>query len=495
MDADSVRNLVGLWILSAIVVCALQLREQKPRGDSARLDGDRLEWVIASVLKGGATEWNSIAVANVLKACAQINHPRRHELQCKAEEELCRPGRVMDNATTISALFALATLVPGESARLWINALESAIQNRPTSFADDGAMADVARHVADFDLGLVSSEHLGSLAWALTELECSPDTADALCNAAYARGLGSLPPVTLALVARAVAERSSVTSSGRALQALAEAILASRDSLQLPTRDIAMLFNAYAKLVRKVSDVEFRGDPSGAVPKWHGAIKALMGQETEVAEAADVLVDLLPDVVPHTNPQSLSSITSGLALLQRCPIQVMPLIERRALKLLPTMEFSRIAGLCWSFASLRYDSPRVMDAAASMMLRELDAAQRSMSDGQFAATVTLALHAYAVLDRFHSKAPLHLLQGLTKKLIEVMGSVPATSLGVAGWSLVVAKGAPGARGPATEALILEALKAWRAVVATEAASFGHSLLSMMHHVEVALRLEAPSMGE
>jgi len=432
-----------------------------------------------------------------------IHHDGLCELQSRAEEELCLQGRLFDKRCLISALHALAKLERSPLANSFIQNVENSLLRQKDISKTDSSM-DIPRTVENFSLGMFTSEELGPLAYALSELHCSAQLADVIFETACARGgLESLPPKSLAMIARMSAERGSVENARSTVHALS-AVIASNWALPTSSAapfsdyDTVMLFFAFSRITRKISDETYRSD-SSAVPKWTTAILDLLEHEPVIAQAADALMENILPRVPRIGQEGLTSVVFGLALLQRYNKELLHKLERRALVLMPSFDFSRIPRVCWSFAHLRYDSEMLMESGARAMVAKLPCATSNRdinclnrSESYLGLTLVTALQAYAVLDRFQGPAAARLLSVLVERVGQELSSMNPWLIATVGWSLIVAKGPPGTL--PDEKNLLDVMRVWRRAVAEHAPRIPPGALPMLHHVEVALTVECSTLG-
>jgi hypothetical protein len=512
-DIASVRHLSSaLHHLSKMQPLSVKTKKLKNHPD--------IIWLVNEILDRTEENWEDISIANVLEACHTLKLGTDFpELLAKAEAELVKPRQKPSNWRTVTSLLtALAKLGQKMGTHPYLRAVKASLLKLEKQ-TENNEQLDLKIKLEDFD------DYWG-LAWALTELECSSDLADAVVSHVSTHiKFKILSPRQLIFITRLAAERGSSQCALHTAQDVASALTCGRweAALKSPTprvsaRDLAMLFFNLAKLVRMAASTDLNSEIDPAM--WHKMeqkVTQIDGSTPDLQSAIRLLQRALVPLVETMEAHEISSVASALGQMQRTRSPLVAMLAARATELAPSMGSMGLCMIARSLASLQFDSEAFTEAAAIALRKQLiSSSHRSTksSNGNSKRRELTApppsiqgliamLYSLAVLDRCEGPAVQKLLPELIPRLIPALSEldpIETNCLPLVGWSLMVAKGEPSPKTPTNEtakssrASILQALKAWRSAITMAGHQIPPRQLAMVQHVDVALRIECPDLG-
>ncbi len=510
--ADLARLLEARWgELNARHLAASFLRLARLPGgglDAAALRAHPLPRRVATALEDYGAKLHHVAATSVLDGHAALGLASPQLLD-RAREALAAPAQRFSASDVVRASQALAKL--GLRAPEFDAALLRGFARAPVEAPGAAARPLDAFSAADF-----SPAQLGILAAALARARCAPGLADALCLEGAARA-AALPARSAAALARLGAERASAAPAAALADALARAVAAAAgarrgEALAASPRDALALLSSFARLARRAGADAAAGAPGA---RWDAAAERWLGGAAARGAAADALCAAVARRVQQDarasqrrgaaataelGPRALADAAYAAALLRRPAPALVLAVERRFLALARArpgagMDARSLAALAWSHAALSRDSEEVLEATAAALAAALaDPARHGELSPQSCA---MALTAYAKLDRFGGPHARALLAALAAHAAGALGAFSPHGLAQVGWAMAVAAGAGGGDGASAAAYDHAFMRRWRGAVAAAArdgADFPPHALLALHHVDVALRLEAPDIG-
>lgn len=485
-------------------------------------------WIVNEILDGKEEQWEDVSIANVLEACHTLKLGTDFpELLATAEAELMKPRQKPSNWRTVtSVLTALAKLGHKMDTHPYLQAVQASLLKLEKKTKNNEQQLSLKIKLEDFD------DYWG-LAWALTELECTSDLADAVVSHVSTHiKFKTLSPRQLIFITRLAAERGSSQRALLTAQDVATALTCGRweAALKSPTprvsaRDLAMLFFNLAKLVRMAASTDLNSEIDPAM--WHKMeqrVTQIDGSTPDLQSAIRLLQRALVPLVEIMEAHEISSVASALGQMQRTRSALVPMLAARATELAPSMDFVGLVMIARSLASLQFDSEAFIETAAIALQRQLCSSSNGSSSGNknrrsssgnpkgrqpkapppSIQGLIAMLYSLAVLDRCDGPAVQKLLPDLIPRLIPALSQldpIETNYLPLVGWSLMVAKGEPtpttttsSDTDTSASASILQALKAWRSAITIAGPLIPPRQLAMVQHVDVALRIECPDLG-
>jgi len=503
----SVRHLSSaLHHLSKMQPLSVQAKKLKSHPD--------IVWIVNEILDRKEENWEDISIANVLKACHTLNLGKDFPaLLAKAEAELVKPREKPwpSNWITItSLLIALAKLGRKMGTHPYLQAVQASLLKLEKKTKTNEQL-NLEIQLEDFD------DYWG-LAWALTEVECTSDLADAVVlHVSTNIKFKILSPRQLIFITRLAAERGSPQRALQTAQDVASALTCGRwkAALKSPTprvsaRDLAMLFFNLAKLVRMAASTDLNDEMDPAV--WHKMeqrVTQIDGSTPELQSAIRLLQRALVPLIETMEAHEISSVASALANMQRTKSPLIPMLAARATELAPNMDSMGLCMIARSLASLQFDSEVFIETAAIALRKLLVSSspkrRQPTAPPPSIESLIAMLYSVAVLNRFDGPAVQKLLPELIPRLIPALSEldpIQINYLPLVGWSLIVAKGEVVSRNSTTTTIttksarnyIIPALKAWRSAITMTGHGIPPQQLAMVQHVDVALRIECPDLG-
>jgi hypothetical protein len=331
-----------------------------------------------------------------------------------------------------------------------------------------------------------SARDLCLVAWSLASCGGDPAAIDLLVRAALSRGLRSLAPQSLTMLVKAAVGAGALSRDDAVADALCDAVVAGAsaspgsDAPSLSPRDAAALLHALAtccQLSLRATGLQQHQDPD-----WQLAVKRYFEKSPARGAALRSLSSQASRQASSMGLESLTAVAWAAAVLRLRGPALLGAVADRTEALWHRLDSQAVATVAWAYGVMAVDDPRLcglLCAAATRLLRD-----RSPFPPQALCTLAYSL---AVMDALGARGPVaaaQLLGPLCERAsasIDAMGPQELCSLG---WALSVAGTYPA-----------QLLRRWRAAVAAAApGAFAPGELAQLHHVELALRLEAPGLG-
>lgn len=475
-------------------------------------------WLIDELVQR-EDEWPGISIVNVLEACYILNLQSTFpQLLNRADRELLRSDNSYTFKDGVSIMVSMVKLGYKMTTHAWLRKVEttllSACSNEESTTTINSTLSGIPHEFSQD-----RHREFWALAWTLTEMECSTQVADAVFLRYAGRGMLEMQPKEVVHFTRLAAERGSKKIALRAGRTMADALnnpqwqrkLASPRGFKersQSSRELAMLFLNIAKLIRKSeaedgdSEVDSKTVVNRKVERSYADTERAY---KPIQKAINFLLKSIYPLIRTFNTVQVVSVITALSYLQSSRSALVPALANRAVELCPSMDNSGMGMIARALASLQYDSEEFIEAAATTLHSRLQqtTATNNVSHGLSFASLVALLYSFAVANRCNGPAVQRVLPDLVVRLVSDLTAVEASVydpreglahlIPLVGWSLMVAKGPPGHLTPSTGP-ILQALRVWRRAITAIGPYVPVAELSMVQHVEVALRIECPNLG-
>ena len=450
--------------------------------------GDLLEdlsWVTKKLLEFDAHEWSPASLTNVIQACEYLSGADFEHLRATTLETLIKKRRVISPREYLTISSCLVHFP--DSDEKW-----EAGKSLGTVFLGQSNI------VVDGGIGAFTPGDFGHLSWSLTELRCSPHVASEIFKYCVEQiGLKNLRSSSICLLSRMISMQGSCAQSESHLTSIVSCLISDRVLRRMSSlKDSSMLLLSIARLVRAHCEqgiVAHETSSSGL--KWTVGVNSYRKSSKFLGIAVDGLcknIQMAFESSSKLQEQHVySSVLYSLALLQYAPSGLLSICLKGLLKNADTLTLRTIATSAWSLSVLRYDDPCMMDAFAGRIIEGglIKTSSDDISDLQ--QSVCMILYSFSVLNMFDSSR----MGGLLQELMNVAGiclsNLGPESLPIFGWSIVLAHGNSDAMHKNS---FKSTMRNWRCAVADNLDNIPKETLALVHHTEIALALEAPSLG-
>lgn len=448
-----------------------------------------LSWIKEKILElGDAEDWSSASLTNVLQACSLLrNEPSFTALAALALNKIAQGSHIVSNSEYVTILSCMVHMEATDARTSALSAMEAALS--PSVDANSIVLAKGIQgfHARDF----------GHLSWALTELHCSQNVAEFVFGHAFGCiGGQNLSPSSLCLLCRMISLRGSRHNAEDHLETILTC-LERENILQRMSylRDSTMMLLSISRLVKSACDKEDDSrDSISSGLKWTMSVILYRRSHRSMMRIVDELCSCIVASMEHPGIHADHSVYSGilysLALLQyRSSSDLLYVCLEGLEEKMNSLTLRTIATCSWSLSVLRYDDIRMMHVFASRVLQGdliKDFERRDISQA-----ISMILYSFSVLNVFQDEAFEPFLAELMKAAISCMAQMAPESLPIFGWSVMVSH----SRSDLMNGEIFEqTMRRWRSEVAENAPALPRATLALVHHTEIALALESPTLG-
>lgn len=449
-----------------------------------------LRWVSRCIIEDHHEAlWSCTSVANVLHACKKIKNRSLHPLIHVALTKLVQGEKQITQREVMTILSCLVRIPDSDAKKRARQELEDAILGTSDSLVLHRGLEGFRR------------QDIGPLAWFLTELKCHPQTARSVFS--YCRDvirLENLSIASLCLVCRMISLQIDRTYEeiDEDVDAIVRCLICegSGATRMDNLKDSSMMLLSLARLIKGRCEEVISSEKSAiAGMKWTHAVSA--------CRTANPLIDrairgLLEHICPHLRGGSsmvgqgvLSSILYSISLLQYQSPEIISACTRGIEAQKETLTLRTISTCSWSLSVLRYEDTRVFeDVFADRILSGHLLMNTRDTRKEFAQSLSMILYSFSVLNMFQSlksRDLLNAIMGVAEQSIEYLNT---ESLPIFGWSIVVAY----SNMDMGDGVFGSVMKKWRSSVIENLDRIPKGTMAMIHHTEIALKIEAPELG-
>ena len=449
-----------------------------------------LSWVKDAILEqGDEVEWSPASLTNVLQACSLlVSEDSFRDLAEMALAKVAHGCYSFSNTEYLSILSCMVHMKDTTMKTSALHAMEAAL-----------CPSDQMRiHTIVLEKGIhgFRTRDFGHLSWAFTELQCSQNIAEFIFEHAFqCVGEQNLSSSSLCLLCRMISIRGNPTEAEQNLEiilsCLERNVVLQRMSF---LRDSTMMLLSISRLVKSVCDKE--ESPKDAISsglKWTMCVVSYRKLHPCMGRIVDDLCSCILTSVRHDGAHADHSVYSGilysLALLQYAPIDILNMCLEGLEETMNTLTLRTIATCSWSLSVLRYEDMHIMNVFATRVLDGGLIQEYDTSD--VCQAISMILYSFSVLNIFKDEAFEPFLSELMNAAASCMSQMAPESLPIFGWSIMVSH----SRSNLLKSKVFEkTMRTWRSEVADNAANIPKATLALVHHTEIALALEAPSLG-
>ena len=446
---------------------------------------DDLSWVTKKLLEFDAHQWSPASLTNVFQACEYFSGSPFDHLRAVTLDTLIQTPRIISPREFLTISSCLVHFPDTDEKWEAGKRLSTAFLGQSNLVIDGGIQAFAP---GDF----------GHLAWSLTELRCSPHVASEIFKHCVEQiGLENLRSSSICLLSRMISMQGSCTQSEFHLTSIVSCLISDRVLRRMSSlKDSSMLLLSVARLVRAHCDqgvIAHEASPSGL--KWAIGVISYRKSSKLLGMAIDGLCKNIQVAFESSSmlqeQHVYSSVLYSLALLQHAPRGILSICLKGLFQNSGVLTLRTIATAAWSLSVLRYDDPCIMDAFARRILEGSLIRTPSTDASDLQQSVCMILYSFSVLNVFDSSRMGGVLQELMSVAETCLSHLGPESLPIFGWSIVLAHGNSDAM---HKTAFKSTMRKWRRAVADNLDTIPKETLALVHHTEIALALEAPSLG-
>lgn len=456
-----------------------------------------LIWVKDKILQqSDLEEWSSASLTNVLQACSFLGSESAFEdLEQLALEKVASNCFTLSNAEYVTILSCMVHMNASTTRASALCSMEAALSFSPTAHS---GMQGHPKLVVEKGLDGFDNRDFGHLSWALTELQCSAHIAELVFGHAFgSRGEQNLTMSSLCLLCRMISIRGShQTKAEENLDAILRCLEKNEVLRRLSSlRDSTMMLLSISRLTRSACDKEgCSGDSIHSGLKWTMGVVSYRKSRPSMGHIVDMLCSHILRALESDGADAdhsvYSSILYSLALLQyRKSTDIIETCLQGLEDNKDALTLRSIGTCSWSMSVLRYEDARIMHVFAT---RIIDAGLIKKYDKKdISQAISMILYSFSVLNVFKDKEFEPFLVELMGAAETCMSQMAPESLPIFGWSIMVSH----SRSNLIQGSVFEkTMRRWRSEVADNLSEIPRATLPLVHHTEIALALESPTLG-
>lgn len=454
-------------------------------------------WVRDKIMQREQLEedWSSASLTNVLQACSLLQYESSfQELTLVALEKVAHGGYSLSNAEYLTILSCLVRLDASSMKSSALCSMEAALG---TTESRHGLIETCTRINLERGLGGFRPRDWGHLSWACTELQCSPEIAELIFGHAFsAIGIENLDTSSVCLLSRMISIRGDHRNAKQNLETIIDSLENDKVLHRMShLRDSTMMLLSISRLTKSACENdEYTGNSISSGLKWTLSVVAYRKSRGSMNRIVDALCCFIVRAVKEGRGNADHSVYSGilysLALLQYNPKDIMQMCLRGLDQNIDALTLRTIATCSWSLSVLRYEDVDIMQALATRVIEGKlikDYASRDLSQA-----ISMILYSFSVLNVFEEHRAFDtFLEEIMNAAESCMSLMAPETLPIFGWSIVVSHSKSNLIG---KDVFKKAMRRWRSEVADHATEIPKATLALVHHTEIALGLESPSLG-
>ena len=424
--------------------------------------------------------WTNGSLVNVIYVCSKLPTALFGRLRERAKVELRRQRHF----TPQEAINILSSIDKSDDA---IPELHKALVSASDQYIIQGGFANF------------EGKQIGPLSWALERTCCSADIVEDFWQAMKdITGIRYLPASSLALLLRLISTRGNPSSFGSVLVTVVDYFQKKDIRVYLhDVRDSSMVLLAIGRMFRGWSEVEAPSNFAATPLKWNDAVilckRSIYGADSIIDSICTSIYDCLAaKECPKIQQNVISSVLYSLALLQHQRSGLIQECIQAAENSMNILSLRSIATIAWSLSALRFDNEEIFEALAERLSESSLLDSLHTKREQLAQSISMILYAFSTMDRFDGTHGRELLSIILAKGKNCLPYLSGESLPKFGWALMVAR--KSIYTDLDNKNFVDLVGVWRSIVVERISEVPKAVLPMVHHVEIAIGIEIPTLG-